>query len=63
MRTQRNSLVGTSQDKAATAPQASKGACEDATAGWRYMLARPFIPAGPASAVAMTPLLTRETAA
>ena len=63
MRTQRNSLVGTSQDKAAVGPQASKGAGGHATAGWRYMLARPFIPAGPASAVAMTPLLTRETTA
>jgi hypothetical protein len=63
MRTQRNSLVGTSQDKAATGPPASKGACGHATAGWRYMLAGPFIPAGPASAVAMTPLLTRETTA
>jgi hypothetical protein len=63
MRTQRNSLVGTSQDKSATGTQASKSACGHATAGWRYMLARPFIPAGPASAVAMTPLLTRETAA
>jgi hypothetical protein len=62
MRTQRNSLVGTSQDKAATGPQASKGACGHAT-NWRYMLARPFIPAGPGSAVAMTPLLTRETTA
>ena len=63
MRTQRNSLVETSQDKAATGPQASKDAGGHATAGWRYMLARPFIPAGPASAVAMTPLLTRGTTA
>jgi hypothetical protein len=63
MRTQRNSLVETSQDKAATGTQVSKGACGHTTAGWRYMLARPFIPAGPGSAVAMTPLLTRETTA
>jgi hypothetical protein len=63
MRTRQNPLVGTSQDKTATGPHASKGACGNATAGWRYMLARPFIPAGPASAVAMTPLLTRETTA
>ena len=63
MRTERNSLVGTSQGKAATGPQSSKDAYGHATAGWRYMLARPFIPAGPGSAVAMTPLLTRETTA
>jgi hypothetical protein len=62
MRNQRNSLLGTSRDKEATGAQASK-ACEDTSAGWRYMLVRPFIPAGPASAVAMTPLLlTREPA-
>ncbi len=63
MRTQRNSRVGTSQDKAVPEPQAAKGACGHTTAGWRYMLARPFIPAGPGSALAMTPLLTRETTA
>jgi hypothetical protein len=62
MRNQRNSLLETSRDKAATGPRASK-ACGQTTAGWRYMLARPFIPAGPASAVAMPPLLTRETTA
>ena len=62
MRTQRNSLRGTSQDKAATGPKASTAASERA-AGWRYALARPFIPAGPASALAMPPLLTREQAA
>ncbi len=61
MRNQRNSLVGTSRDKAALGAQASK-ACGHTSAGWRYLLVRPFIPAGPASAVAMTPLLTRETA-
>jgi hypothetical protein len=63
MRTQRNSLVGSAQDKAATGPQASKGPCGHPNASWRYMLARPFIPAGPGSAVAMTPLLTRDTTA
>jgi hypothetical protein len=62
MRNQRNSLEGTSRDNSAPGAQASK-ASEQTSAGWRYMLVRPFIPAGPASAVAMTPLLTREQAA
>jgi hypothetical protein len=62
MRNQRNSLVGTSRDKAAHGAQATK-ACGQTSDGWRYLLVRPFIPAGPASAVAMTPLLTREQAA
>jgi len=61
MRNQRNSFMGTSRDKAAPEAQASKAGGQT-TNGWRYMLVRPFIPAGPASAVAMTPLLTRETA-
>jgi hypothetical protein len=61
MRNQRNLLVGTSRVKDAPGAQASK-ADGHTSAGWRYMLVRPFIPAGPASAVAMTPLLTRETA-
>jgi hypothetical protein len=63
MRTQRNLLEVTSRSKAATGPRESKAACGNTTAGWRYMLARPFIPAGPASALAMSPLLTRETTA
>ena len=62
MRTQRNSLQVTSR-KAAMGAGTSKEACGRTTAGWRYALARPFIPAGPASALAMAPLLTREQAA
>lgn len=62
MRNQRNLLMATSRDTAAQEAQASN-ACGHTTAGWRYMLVRPFIPAGPASAVAMAPLLTREQAA
>jgi len=63
MRTQRNSLLGTSRDKAATGPQASTATERSHSEGWRYALARPFIPAGPASALAMPPFLTREQAA
>ena len=63
MRTQRNSFRGNPRDKAATGPRASTEACGRTAAGWRYALARPFIPAGPASALAMPPLLTRETTA
>ena len=43
-------------------PDTAKAPCVRPVQAWRHMLARPFIPSGPAFAVAMTPIRRRQTA-
>jgi hypothetical protein len=43
--------------------RATKTACVRTAVVWRETIARPFIPSGPSSALAMPPLLRREPAA